>query len=120
MKKLLICAICAAILLGYTSTVNAKSSVTRISNTIRTWARNACDVDNSGKLDIADVTWFIDYCYLTEKWGKRCDANRNWEFNITDIVYFNDVCINELLTQPNGKNKVRTFKTNTTSKNRRR
>ena len=118
MKKLLICAICAAILLGYTSTVNAKSSVTRVSTTVRT--RKVCDFNNNWRVEISDVTRFIDYCRLTEKWGKRCDADRNWVFNITDIVYFNDVCINELLTQPNGKNKVRTFKTNTTSKNRRR
>jgi len=118
MKKLLICAVFTAILLGCTTSVNAKSSTSRISTTIR--AKKVCDFNNNGRVDISDVTRFIDYCHLTEKWGKRCDADRNWVVNISDIVYFNDVCINELLTQPKENNKVRPFKTSTSSTNRRR
>ena len=118
MKKLIICIICATIMLGFTSSVNAKTSVKKISTTVRT--QKVCDFNNNWRVEIGDVTWFIDYCHLTEKWGKRCDADRNWIVNISDIVYFNDVCINELLTQPREINKVRTLKTNQIFKNRRR
>lgn len=122
MKKILICAICATILFGCTLPVHAKeNSVKRTSfATIRTWGWQACDFNNNRKVSIDDITWYIDYCYLSNKWGKKCDVDRNWKVNIADHTYFNDICYKEVLNQPKGNSKVRTYKINQVSKNRRR
>lgn len=102
MKKMLILAACAVFVLAWTIFVNAKEN----SSVIHWWATTrsswkTCDFDNNWKVNIADVTWFIDYCKLTQKWGARCDMNWNKKVDIGDFVNFQDVCINMLLKQSN-------------------
>ena len=120
MKKLIICVICAAIMLGFASSVNAKTSLRKISTNIKTWEWRTCDVNKNGRTDIDDITRIIDNCFLDRWSSNKCDLNKNWKFNIEDVTYFYDVCYNEILNQPKWNSKVRALKTNQLSKNRRR
>jgi len=113
MKKTLLFAVCAVILLGWMVSVNAKenSAVIRwLSATRSSW--KTCDFDSNWKVNIWDVTWFIDYCQLTQKWGARCDMNWNKKADVSDIVEFQEVCINMLLNQSNSVNKTKTTRAN--------
>ena len=115
MKKTLLFAACAVILLGWMISVNAKESSAGIRqlSTARP-SQKTCDFDNNWKVNIWDVTRFIDYCQLTQNGGARCDMNWNKKADISDIVKFQEVCINMLLNQSNSGKQAKTTRANQT------